>query len=84
MSRIAAKEMKKWEKDRNYVHDVVEATYSVFVEDGERFFQIDTYGKPGRAIPGKISQSIQFDEQSARQLVALLAKELNLSFHISE
>ena len=84
MARITVDNMEKNEKERNYIHDEVEATYTVFSEQGETFFQIDTYGKPGRAIPGKISQSIQFDEQTARHLVALLSKELNLSFRISD
>ena len=30
--------------------------------DGMRYLQLDTLGSPGRQLPGKASQSIQFDE----------------------
>ena len=40
--------------------------------------QIDTYGKNDRAIHEKISQSIQFDKESAKFLVDLLSKEFDL------
>ena len=55
------------------------ATYTVFdTVDGEHYVQIDTYGKNDRAIPEKISQSIQFDKESAKFLVDLLLKEFDL------
>ena len=38
--------------------------------------QIDTYGKNDREIPGKESQSIQFDEERTKVLVDLLKKNL--------
>lgn len=44
--------------------------------DGERYVQIDTYGKNDREIPGKESQSIQFDEERTKVLVDLLKKNL--------
>lgn len=50
-------------------------TYTVFKENGAKFVQIDTYGKSDREIPGKISQSIQLDSESAKFLVELLTKE---------
>jgi hypothetical protein len=36
--------------------------------------QLDIYGSSDRQIPGKVSQSIQIDEQGARQLMALLQR----------
>jgi len=60
------------------VHTKVAATYSVFDEDGNIYVQIDTYGKDDRAIPEKISQSLQFDRESAKFLVKLLVNEFDL------
>lgn len=69
----------KLEKTRNSVHKPVEATYTVFQEKEKTSFQIDTYGTPGRAMPGKVSQSIQVDEVMARHLLDLLKKEFRLA-----
>ncbi|TYR31145.1 methionyl-tRNA formyltransferase [Mesorhizobium microcysteis] len=40
--------------------------------DGRRLIQIDTMGSRDRKIPGKVSQSIQLDEHSARQLFEIM------------
>ena len=56
----------------NRVHGPVNCTYSVFDEDGRRYLQIDTYGSAQRKIRGMKSQTIQLDEQTARQLKRLL------------
>lgn len=62
--------------ERNRVHETVEATFTVFVdEDGAKYLQIDTYGTAHRAIPGKVSQSIQFTKESIRQLRAIIERE---------
>lgn len=34
--------------------------------------QIDTFGSPDREIPGKLSQTIQLDRNTGRQLLAVL------------
>jgi hypothetical protein len=39
---------------------------------GQTIFQIDTYGSNERANPDKISQSLQFDLASARELIGAL------------
>lgn len=36
--------------------------------------QLDTYGSADRQIPGKVSQSLQLDDERARQLVAILRR----------
>jgi hypothetical protein len=59
-------------KDRNQVHDPVECGYLVFEHGGERYVQLDTYGSSERVIPGKVSQSIQFDAQAAAALKRLI------------
>ena len=61
------------EMSRNSVHESVEATYAIFqTSDGETYLQVDTFGSPGRAIPGKKSQSIQFGSNGIAQLKQIL------------
>lgn len=78
MARLNLDNIKKIEKDRISVHTKVTTTYSVFDVKGEKYVQIDTYGKNDRAIPEKISQSIQFDRESAKFFVKLLINEFEL------
>jgi hypothetical protein len=77
MARIVKERLKRVEKERNNVHQEVQATYTVFEKDGERYFQIDTYGKDDRAMPEKISQSFQIDKEMAKELVNLLNTAFN-------
>ena len=49
-----------------------------FEADGEKYVQIDTYGRIGRENPEKISQSFQFDRATAEFLVNLLREEFGL------
>lgn len=72
MAKIVKERLKRIEKERNSVHQVVQATYTVFEKDGERYFQIDTYGKDDREMPEKISQSFQVDKEMALELINLL------------
>lgn len=60
------------DKERHSVHEEVECTCVAFVVEGERFFQLETYGSPQRKLKGKVSQSIQLDRGSAGELVHLL------------
>ena len=73
MALIDVSQMKLEGKERNTVHDTVKATYTIFEKDGKKYFQIDTYGRPNRDIPDKISQTIQLDRKSAINLIELLA-----------
>lgn len=77
MARIDLDSIKRIEKERNMIHTKVATTYTVFEEGGEKFLQIDTYGRSGREVQGKISQSVQFDRKSAEYLLKLFAKEFN-------
>lgn len=79
MAQIDINNLKKVNKERNVIHDEVYATYTVFDNNGERFLQIDTYGKAERMNPEKISQSFQFNKVSAAYLVDLLVKEFDLT-----
>lgn len=78
MAQIKKENFDRIEKNRNMVHDTVYATYTVFEQSGERYFQIDTYGKAGRENPDKISQSIQINKETAQVLVKLMQEEFNL------
>jgi hypothetical protein len=60
------------DRERASLHDEIEATYTTFERDGRMLFQIDTYGRKSRQVPGKQSQTLQLDEQAARELVNIL------------
>lgn len=78
MAKINIKTMVKQDKARYSIQEEVEAKYSVFEKDGEKFFQIDTYGRSNRVETEKSSQIIQLDERSAKELIKLLVKEFNI------
>lgn len=51
----------------------VTCTYSFEQFDaGKKILQLDTHGSSTRAIPGKVSQTLQFDEARARILFDVL------------
>jgi hypothetical protein len=62
------------ERNRYSVHDEIEATYSTFERDGRMFFQLDSYGRKDRQVPGKQSQTIQLDRQGGLALYKLLGQ----------
>jgi hypothetical protein len=64
--------------ERTSLHEEVEARYAVHKIDGVGFVQINTYGRPGREIPGKVSQTIQLDRSAAKQLVSILTRAFDL------
>lgn len=78
MAQINLNSIKRIEKQRNTVHDEVYSTYSVFELDGERYVQLDTYGRVGRENPEKLSQTIQLNRETAKFLVELLSSEFDL------
>ncbi|MFR5857870.1 MAG: methionyl-tRNA formyltransferase [Clostridia bacterium] len=78
MARISIENIRKLEKSRNSVHEKVETTYTIFKMDGEKYVQIDTYGRIGRENPEKISQSFQLDRSTALFLVHLLRAEFGI------
>ena len=55
-----------------------EASYSVTMLNGEKIFQIQTYGSPDRQVKGMVSQTIQFGKEQAIELIDILQKEFNL------
>ena len=77
MAQLDIEKIERLNKDRNTVHEKVYTTYSTFNSCGKHYVQIDTYGRSDREMQGKISQSIQLDESSAKYLFDLLKKEYN-------
>jgi len=78
MAQIDFNNFEKREKEKYYVQEKINSSYSVFIINGEKYFQIDTYGSSDRKLLGKASQAVQFDKTVARMLVEILKKEYNL------
>ena len=76
MAQVTSFERKGME--RNVVHGPIGATYTPFEASGDKYLQIDTYGSDAREIPGKKSQSIQLNKESAAELVGILRREFDL------
>jgi hypothetical protein len=68
--------LERREKARNTIQDSVRATYCTFGKNGQKFFQIDTYGTNERENLDVPSQIIQFDKAFAKKLVSILINEL--------
>ena len=66
--------IKKADKDRQAVHGPTDCSYSIFSQGGEIYLQLDTYGSATRKQPEKISQSIQLNRASAKQLKTLIER----------
>ncbi|MDQ0253363.1 flagellar basal body L-ring protein FlgH [Evansella vedderi] len=78
MALIKSNNLRRSNKERNLVHKEVDASYTTFNSTGEKYFQIDTYGSNDRKFQGKISQSIQFNKETAVDLITILRKEFNI------
>ena len=78
MAQLDINNINKIEKQRNSVHEKVYTTYTSFEMCGEKYIQIDTYGRSDRENPGKISQSLQLDKETAKYLIDLIRRELDL------
>ncbi len=55
--------------------------YIVGERDGMKVLQLNSYGSGGREIPDKLSQTLQFGEESARQLFLVLKTEFGFEEH---
>jgi len=77
MAQIDINNFESKNKERINIHDKIYSSYSFFEKGNEKYFQIDTYGSSEREIPGKVSQTIQFDKNVARKIVEILRKEYN-------
>lgn len=80
MALLNRDKFRKIEKERNYVHEEVDSTYCVFIDNtGQKFFQIDTYGRKGRKYKGKVSQTIQLDHNTAKYLCKVIKEEFGMN-----
>lgn len=59
-------------KERQKVHSPTRCHASTFESDGKKLIQLDTFGSSEREFTDKVSQSIQFDEAAAAQLLELI------------
>ncbi len=76
MALIMSGNFDRLEKNRNSVHQSVDSTYTAFTDyNGNKFIQIDTYGSKDRMFRGKVSQSIQFNDESAQMLLQIIRRE---------
>jgi hypothetical protein len=66
-------EFEKSTKDRQQVHKPTRCAYSCFFgPDNKRYLTLDTFGSADREFPDKVSQTLQFDEQSAARLIQII------------
>jgi hypothetical protein len=80
MARLTINEFHFVNKARYNVQNAVSASYATFSDNNRRkYFQIDTYGSPDREAAGQVSQTIQFDETFARELVRILRDEYDIN-----
>ncbi|MFQ6145049.1 hypothetical protein ACLMNJ_18540 [Streptomyces seoulensis] len=66
------KEFQTVTSDTQRLHGPVTCGYRTFTVDGQRVLQLDTYGSTERQILNKISQSVQLDVDSARELLKII------------
>ncbi|MGW4273794.1 hypothetical protein ACWEGQ_15840 [Streptomyces seoulensis] len=66
------KEFQTVTSDTQRLHGPVTCGYRTFTVDGQRVLQLDTYGSTERQILDKISQSVQLDVDSARELLKII------------
>lgn len=78
MAQIDLDNFIRVEKQRNNVHQKVPATLSSYTISGEKYVQIDTYGRPGRKKPESNSQSLQLDKEAAERLIGILKQEFGI------
>lgn len=55
-----------------------ESTYNILIQNGKKYIQINTYGSKERIHTNVVSQTIQLDEQSAKQLLEIIKSEFSL------
>ena len=60
--------------ERNTLHGTVQCGWRVFAVDGRQVLQLDTYGSSNRKPPGKQSQSVQLDLETAQALAEIMAR----------
>jgi hypothetical protein len=68
--------LEKGFKNRENIHKNTSGIYFIVTDKrGNKYLQIDTDGTLDRAIPGKVSQSLQFSPEAIKQLKKILTTE---------
>lgn len=78
MALININKLRRTDKNRNNIHNEVHSSFTIFEKNGDKYFQLDTYGSEFREMPEKVSQSIQLNYETAKFLVDLLKKEYKI------
>lgn len=74
------KNIKRIHKIRGSVHKPVDCTYFTFNNfNGDKYLIIDTYGSKDRQIKNKVSQTIQLNKESAKQLFKIIKEEFDFN-----
>ena len=70
--------VEKWEREQKDIRkqEIRKTTYSTGIVDGEKLFQIQTYG--GAGSTGSAKQIIQFDKDRAIELICILSSEFGM------
>lgn len=83
MAMITKNILKTSTKKVGKKHDPVgKSEYFDFTDNGEKYFQLDTYGKEDRQNPNQKSQSIQFNKESATYFVNILIECFDLEINL--
>ena len=62
-------------KERNQLHSETSCSACSYVSpSGQALLQLDTHGSSTRKFPHKVSQSLQFDKDGARELIAVVRR----------
>jgi hypothetical protein len=65
--------MERLAPERPKVHAPTRCTFFTFIgDDRQRYLQLDTYGSSTRKFVDKVSQQMQFNRESAAELIAAL------------
>lgn len=79
MALLTKASLHREDRSNSKVHKPVSGTFTCFIgEDGERYFQVDTFGSEDRKIPNKVSQSLQIDRETAIELIEILKREFKI------
>ena len=72
MALVTHLEENKLHNKRNIHEEVGEAIFFIIETPKGKILQLDTFGRPQREFPNKVSQSIQFAPSAIKQLKEIL------------
>ncbi|MCR5169385.1 MAG: AAA family ATPase [Desulfovibrio sp.] len=72
MALVKVYDLEEKQKQNPKIQSSVSASYNIFESNGKKIFQIDTFGNQDRQFPNKVSQSIQFEEETLLHILSLV------------